>query len=180
MQPRNLIIIVFLFCPGLCLGQAGHLSNRVVVSKQQMRLAVLSQQGDTLAVYRIACGTNYGDKQSEWDSRTPEGRFTVESIEDPALWPQDPAKKEGPGEIYGPRFFRLKTPGFTGIGIHGTSKPELIPGRITLGCIRLSNRDITAFSRLVGVGTEIHILPDDAAKDRRAADIKPEQAVTAM
>lgn len=161
MQLRNFIITVFLFCPGLCLGQAEYLFNRVVVSKREMRLVILAQQGDTLAVYRIACGTNYGDKQCEWDSRTPEGRFTVESIEDPTLWEQDPAKKEGPGEIYGPRFFRLKTPGFTGIGIHGTSKPELIPGRITLGCIRLSNQDLTAFSRLVGVGTEIVILPDE-------------------
>lgn len=145
-----------------------------------MRLVVLAQQGDTLAVYRIACGTNYGDKQREWDSRTPEGWFSVESIEDPSLWPKDPAKEEGPGEIYGPRFFRLKTPGFTGIGIHGTSKPELIPGRITLGCIRLTNQDLDAFSRLVDVGTEIHILPDTAAKDMQAADIKPDQAVTAL
>ncbi len=168
MQLSNLIITVFLFCPGLCLGQTEHLFNRVVVSKREMRLVVLARQGDTLAVYRIACGTNYGDKQREWDSRTPEGRFTVESIEDPALWPQDPAKEEGPGEIYGPRFFRLKTPGFTGIGIHGTSKPELIPGRITLGCIRLSNQDLTAFALLVGVGTEIVILPDEitATADR--------------
>ena len=67
---------------------------------------------------------------------------------------------ETPGEIYGPRFFRLKTPGFTGIGIHGTANPQVIPGRITMGCIRLSNEDLKAFSRLVDVDTRVDILPD--------------------
>ena len=86
-------------------------TNRVIVSKQDMRITVLCPQ-------------------------------------------------ETPGEIYGPRFFRLKTPGFTGIGIHGTANPQVIPGRITMGCIRLSNEDLKAFSRLVDVDTRVDILPD--------------------
>ena len=122
-------------------------TNRVIVSKQDMRITVLCPQGDTLAVFPIACGRNYGDKQQEWDFRTPEGHFVIESVEDT-------------GEIYGPRFFRLKTPGFTGIGIHGTANPQVIPGRITMGCIRLSNEDLKAFSRLVDVDTRVDILPD--------------------
>ena len=84
-------------------------TNRVIVSKQDMRITVLCPQGDTLAVFR---------------------------------------------------FFRLKTPGFTGIGIHGTANPQVIPGRITMGCIRLSNEDLKAFSRLVDVDTRVDILPD--------------------
>ena len=93
-------------------------TNRVIVSKQDMRITVLCPRGDTLAVFPIACGRNYGDKQQEWDFRTPEGHFVIESVEDTSLWPRDSTRKETPGEIYGPRFFRLKTPGFTGIGIH--------------------------------------------------------------
>ena len=134
--------------------------NQVVISKRDMRMIVLRPTGDTLAVFRIACGRNYGHKQREWDCRTPEGRFVIASVEDPSVWQKDMAKTESPGEVYGPRFFRLKTPGFTGIGIHGTSKPELIPGRITMGCIRLSNKDLYVFAKLVGVDTEVSILPD--------------------
>lgn len=110
--------------------------------------------------FPIACGRNYGDKQQEWDFRTPEGHFVIESVEDTSLWPRDSTRQETPGEIYGPRFFRLKTPGFTGIGIHGTANPQVIPGRITMGCIRLSNEDLKAFSRLVDVDTRVDILPD--------------------
>lgn len=161
MQLSNLIITVFLFCPGLCLGQMEHLFNRVVVSKREMRLVVLAQQGDTLAVYRIACGTNYGDKQCEWDSRTPEGRFEIEAVENPADWTFDFADGAGPVKAYGPLFFRLSIPGYTGIGIHGTHRPESVPGRTTHGCIRLRNADVLALSRLAGVGTEVVILPDE-------------------
>lgn len=99
-------------------------------------------------------------QQQEWDFRTPEGHFVIESVEDTSLWPRDSTRQETPGEIYGPRFFRLKTPGFTGIGIHGTANPQVIPGRITMGCIRLSNEDLKAFSRLVDVDTRVDILPD--------------------
>ena len=102
-------------------------TNRVIVSKQDMRITVLCPQGDTLAVFPIACGRNYGDKQQEWDFRTPEGHFVIESVEDTSLW---------------------------------TANPQVIPGRITMGCIRLSNEDLKAFSRLVDVDTRVDILPD--------------------
>lgn len=43
------------------------------------------------------------------------------------------------------------------IGIHGTNEPELIPGRVSHGCIRLRNRDIERLSRLMPVGTPLTI-----------------------
>ena len=55
--------------------------NQVVISKRDMRMIVLRPTGDTLAVFRIACGRNYGHKQREWDCRTPEGRFVIASVE---------------------------------------------------------------------------------------------------
>ena len=39
--------------------------NQVVISKRDMRMIVLRPTGDTLAVFRIACGRNYGkDRES--------------------------------------------------------------------------------------------------------------------
>jgi L,D-transpeptidase-like protein len=48
-------------------------------------------------------------------------------------------------------------PGGGVIGMHGTSEPELIPGRPSHGCIRLRNRDIERLYRLTPVGTPLRI-----------------------
>ena len=76
--------------------------NQVVISKRDMRMIVLRPTGDTLVVFRIACGRNYGHKQREWDCRTPEGRFVIASVEDPSVWQKDMAKTESPGEYMVP------------------------------------------------------------------------------
>lgn len=60
---------------------------------------------------------------------------------------------------YGPLFIRLSTPGFKGIGIHGTHDPETVPGRETHGCIRLKNDDLVKLSKFVDKGTVVVILP---------------------
>jgi L,D-transpeptidase-like protein len=43
------------------------------------------------------------------------------------------------------------------VGIHGTNQPELLPGPVSHGCIRLRNDDILALGRLMPVGTPITI-----------------------
>jgi hypothetical protein len=43
------------------------------------------------------------------------------------------------------------------VGIHGTNRPDLIPGRVSAGCIRMSNRDIVRLARLMSVGTPVSI-----------------------
>jgi hypothetical protein len=43
------------------------------------------------------------------------------------------------------------------VGIHGTNQPELIPGRVSHGCIRMRNDDILALARLMPVGTPLTI-----------------------
>jgi L,D-transpeptidase catalytic domain len=48
-------------------------------------------------------------------------------------------------------------PGGGVIGIHGTNEPDLIPGRISHGCIRMRNGDINRLRRLAGVGTAVEI-----------------------
>jgi hypothetical protein len=48
-------------------------------------------------------------------------------------------------------------PGGGFVGIHGTDRPDLIPGRISHGCIRMRNHDIVRLGRLMPVGTPITI-----------------------
>ena len=43
------------------------------------------------------------------------------------------------------------------IGIHGTDQPQLIPGRVSHGCIRLRNAAIIALGKLMPVGTPVTI-----------------------
>jgi hypothetical protein len=43
------------------------------------------------------------------------------------------------------------------VGIHGTNQPELLPGRVSHGCIRLRNEDILALGRAMPIGTPVTI-----------------------
>ncbi len=43
------------------------------------------------------------------------------------------------------------------IGIHGTDRPDLVPGRVSHGCIRLRNGDILRLARIMPVGTPLTI-----------------------
>jgi L,D-transpeptidase catalytic domain len=45
------------------------------------------------------------------------------------------------------------------IGIHGTDRPDLIPGRVSHGCIRLRNADIRRLAALMPVGTPVTVEP---------------------
>jgi len=48
-------------------------------------------------------------------------------------------------------------PGGGVVGLHGTSRPGLIPGRPSHGCIRLRNRDIERLYSLTPIGTPLLI-----------------------
>ena len=93
-----------------------------------------------------------GVGRAEWP--TPTGEFYVRD------------KLRGFGNpFYGPIAYGTSAkspvltdwPGGGFVGIHGTNQPNLIPGRISHGCIRLRNRDILRLSRLMPVGTPITI-----------------------
>ncbi len=43
------------------------------------------------------------------------------------------------------------------IGVHGTNRPELLPGRVSHGCVRMRNEDIRKLGRLMPVGTPVTI-----------------------
>ena len=48
-------------------------------------------------------------------------------------------------------------PGGGFIGIHGTNQPEILPGRVSHGCVRLPNPAIRRLDRLMRVGTPVTI-----------------------
>ena len=43
------------------------------------------------------------------------------------------------------------------VGIHGTDRPDLLPGRVSHGCIRMRNADILGLARRMPVGTPVRI-----------------------
>jgi lipoprotein-anchoring transpeptidase ErfK/SrfK len=83
---------------------------------------------------------------------TPTGRFYVrEKLHNLA---GDPLF--GPWAFGTSAYSRLTDwPGGGVVGIHGTNQPQLIPGRPSHGCVRLTNRDIGALVRRLRVGTPI-------------------------
>jgi hypothetical protein len=48
-------------------------------------------------------------------------------------------------------------PGGGFIGIHGTNQPQILPGRVSHGCVRLRNPAIRRLDRLMKVGTPVTI-----------------------
>ena len=123
-------------------------------------LRLIDYKGREIQKYPIACGKNYGNKETKGDLKTPEGLFHVTEIEKASSWVHDFG--DGKGEIpgaYGPFFIRLEVPGQKGIGIHGTHKPESIGTRDTEGCIRLNNEDLLKLVKQTHIGMAVLITP---------------------
>lgn len=142
-------------------------ANILVISKQDMRLNLISYKGDTLLSVPIAVGKGYGNKQQQGDMRTPEGVFKVIDIQNSAEWTHD--FHDGKGETkgaYGPYFIRLEVPGHRGIGIHGTHLPGSIGSRATEGCIRLSNDDLKQLVTLIRPPMTVIITPSAMDESR--------------
>ncbi len=67
--------------------------------------------------------------------------------------------------MYGPLAFgtNARSPTLTDwphggiVGIHGTNRPDLLPGRVSHGCIRLTNAAIVRLGELMPVGTPVTI-----------------------
>ena len=142
----------------------------ILISKKEYRLYVCEvMDGDTLkrVHYPVCVGQKKGQKQKKGDMKTPEcttaNPFTITEIKDASKWCHDFG--DGRGEIlaYGNWFMRLNTPGFKGIGIHGSTNNESsVPGRGSEGCIRLRNNDLDELkAKYAFVGMRVVILADE-------------------
>jgi hypothetical protein len=131
--------------PRAALGAYQTVRTRLVVSRRRLT-ATLLRDG------RRVFGARVGVGQARWP--TPRGRFYIRNRL---------TRYRSPS--YGPLAFgtsaRSETltdwPAGGYIGIHGTDRPSLLPGRVSHGCIRMRNRDILRLGRLMAVGTPVTI-----------------------
>ncbi|MCC8983297.1 L,D-transpeptidase [Bradyrhizobium acaciae] len=101
-------------------------------------------------------GTQTITKKAEWPDWTP----PPEMIARQPYLPRQMAG--GPGNPLGARAMYL---GGTIYRIHGTNAPETIGTRVSSGCLRLTNEDVSDLYSRVNVGTKVIVLP---MTDRRA------------
>jgi hypothetical protein len=131
--------------PRVALGGYGLVHTRLVVDLEQLRATLYSH---SKPIYRAPIGVG------KPGSPTPRGEFYVRNQLSAYRSP-----------FYGPVAFgtsarsRVLTDWPAGgfIGIHGTNRPDLLPGRVSHGCIRMRNADILRLARLMPVGTPLTI-----------------------
>ena len=119
--------------------------HRLIVDLNRRRLT-LRERG------RVVLRAPVGIGQERWP--TPRGRFLVRN-----------RLQHYVNAAYGPVAFgtSARSPTLTDwpaggfIGIHGTNRPGLIPGRVSHGCVRLRNPDMLRLARLMPVGTPVEI-----------------------
>jgi lipoprotein-anchoring transpeptidase ErfK/SrfK len=121
------------------------LMTRLVVDRRRLT-ATLFRRGKV--VFRAPVGIG----MSKWP--TPRGEFYIRN------------QLYGFGNpVYGPIAFGTSArspvltdwPGGGFIGIHGTNQPQILPGRVSHGCIRMRNGDILRLARLMPVGTPLSV-----------------------
>jgi lipoprotein-anchoring transpeptidase ErfK/SrfK len=127
------------------LGELHTVRTRVVVDRARLTLTLLRDRRPILRA-PVGVGTR------RWP--TPAGAFYVRQ------------RLAGFGDpFYGPVAFGLSArssvltdwPGGGYVGIHGTDAPDLLPGRVSHGCIRMRNADITRLARRMPLGTPVTI-----------------------
>ena len=130
--------------PALALGKLHVVHTRLVVDRSTQH-ATLYREGKAIWDAPVGVG-----KPS---TPTPRGHFWVRE------------KLRGSGGIYGP--WAMGTAAYSVlsewpkggvIAMHGTNQPGLLPGRVSNGCIRMRNADITRLVKLLPVGTPLRIL----------------------
>jgi lipoprotein-anchoring transpeptidase ErfK/SrfK len=131
--------------PRTALGVYGIVDTHLVVDLE--RLTVTLFRGGR-PILRAPAGVGL----PQWP--TPKGSFYIRDVL---------TKYASP--FYGPVAFGTSArssvltdwPGGGFIGIHGTDEPQLLPGRVSHGCIRLRNEDILRLRKLMPVGTPVTI-----------------------
>jgi hypothetical protein len=127
--------------------------GRFNVVRTWLKIDTKHLQAKLIRSGRLVFRSRIGIGQKKWP--TPKGNFYV----------RDRLRGFPPGSIYGALAFGLNArsavltdwPGGGFVGIHGTNQPEILPGRVSHGCIRMRNRDILRLNRLMRVGTPVTI-----------------------
>lgn len=120
--------------------------SELVIDRQRRTLQVV-RDGAAVATFRVAVGTA--------DLPTPAGFFFVME----KVRPSEPNGAYGVLAI-GISAFQPKLSYWAGggqVAIHGTNMPGLIGRAVSHGCVRMTNHDILAVSRLVRIGSPVII-----------------------
>ncbi len=131
--------------PREALGDLHIVRTHLIIDRARLT-AVLLRNG------RVVFRTTVGVGQPRWP--TPRGEFYVRVL-----------LEHFDSPMYGPVAFgtSARQPWLTDwpkggvVGIHGTDTPQLLPGRISHGCIRLRNAAILRLARLMPLGTPVSI-----------------------
>jgi hypothetical protein len=132
--------------PRGALGAYNRIWTRLVIDRRLFS-ATLYKRGVAVFRTRVGVGKPY------WP--TPAGEFYVRE------------KITGFSDlIYGPIAFGTNArsavltdwPGGGFIGLHGTNQPEILPGRVSHGCVRMPNPSVLRLARLMPLGTPVTIL----------------------
>ena len=132
--------------PRDALGGYGTVDTHLVVDRRALT-ATLLRAGRRVLRVPVGIGTAAAP--------TPPGTFVVRNV-----------LRRYRSAFYGPIAFGTSArsatltdwPGGGFIGIHGTNRPDLVPGRVSHGCIRMRNGDILRLARLMPAGTPLTIL----------------------
>ncbi|WP_026912650.1 L,D-transpeptidase [Patulibacter minatonensis] len=132
--------------PGDVLGTMRRVATWVQVDLRRTTLTLV-RSGTVVLRVRVGVGKP--------GSPTPTGEFYV----------RNELSGRTLGAIYGPVAFGLSAhsdvltdwPGGGVVGIHGTDRPDLLPGAVSHGCIRLRNADVLRLARLLPIGTPVTI-----------------------
>ncbi len=132
--------------PASALGRLHPIRETLVIRRSKLK-AVLYRGQKKIWSAPVGIG------KSKWP--TPAGRFYI----------REGIKLKRGGGVYGSFAFGTSAyspglsdwPGGGVIGIHGTNEPNLIPGRISHGCVRMRDAHINRLRRMAGIGTAIEI-----------------------
>jgi lipoprotein-anchoring transpeptidase ErfK/SrfK len=132
--------------PGTVVVDTGNTFLYLVLNgKQAMRYGIgVGREGFTWS------GEQTVARKTEW----PDWRPPAEMVLRQPYLPRFMAG--GPGNPLGARAMYL---GETEYRIHGTNKPDTIGKRVSSGCIRLTNDDVTDLYERVKVGAKVIVLP---------------------
>lgn len=94
--------------------------------------------------------------------KTPAGTYNLSSKERDPSW-TNPVNgqllpNDHPENILGSRWMAMKGMNTQGLGIHGTTVDDSIPGYTSAGCVRLLNRDVEELFSFARIGNKVTVL----------------------
>lgn len=119
----------------------------IVIDKSQ-NLLFLKRDEEIVKTYIVATGR---------DNSTPKGTFKiVNKLKDPTWFKTGAViPPDSPENILGSRWLGFDIKGY---GIHGTTEPDNLGKQITMGCIRMRNKDVEELYDIVPIGTKVVIV----------------------